>query len=85
MRARERNPAAGPIPAAKGNRNAWKHDGRSAEAHATARWLLEIVNLVQEILQRLACDRFANSGVTVSYPLYDAQLAPLLKEVLRPR
>jgi hypothetical protein len=34
--------------APEGNRNAWKHGGRSAEAMVAARYLSEIARLVQE-------------------------------------
>ncbi|WP_420006865.1 hypothetical protein [Tsuneonella aeria] len=36
--------------APKGNRNAWKHGGRSAETMAAARYLREIARLVRHEL-----------------------------------
>jgi len=34
--------------APEGNRNAWKHGGRSADTMAAARYMREIARLVQE-------------------------------------
>jgi len=37
--------------APKGNRNAWKHGGRTAEARAAARWLRAIAKVMNAELQ----------------------------------